>query len=112
MAGDDTLSKSAFLILLSLSDRSRHGLGIIARVEESSAGEVRMGPGTLYGTLQKLTAAGLIKEQRDAPDPDDHDTRRRYYALTPRGARALKSEALRMRALVKAAAKQNLFGGL
>ncbi len=112
MAGDETLSRSAFLILLSLSDRPRHGLAIVDRVEDASRGEVKMGPGTLYGTLQKLVAAGLIKEQRQPPDPDDDDPRRRYYGLTPRGDRALRAEALRLKALVQAAAKQRLFGDL
>jgi len=111
MAGaEDSLSRSAFLILLALADRPRHGLAIIERVEESSRGEVKMGPGTLYGTLQKLTAAGLIREQRSAPDPDDHDTRRRYYGLTPKGDRSLRSEAAKLRSLVQAASRQKLFG--
>jgi DNA-binding PadR family transcriptional regulator len=112
MAAEDTLSRSAFLILLSLSDRPRHGLAIIDRVEEASGGELKMGPGTLYGTLQKLVAAGLIKEQRHAPDPDDHDSRRRYYALTAKGDRSLRAEAVRLRSLVQAATKQRLFGDL
>jgi DNA-binding PadR family transcriptional regulator len=111
-ASADTLSRSAFLIMLALTDRPRHGLAIIDRVEESSRGDLKMGPGTLYGTLQKLTAAGLIREQRHAPDPDDHDTRRRYYGLTPRGERALKAEAARLRTMVQAATKQKLFGDI
>lgn len=110
MPGEEVLSRSAFLILLSLSDRPRHGLAIIDRVEEASRGELKMGPGTLYGTLQKLVAAGLIKEQRHAPDPDDDDSRRRYYGLTPKGDRALRAEAVRLKALVQAASKQRLFG--
>jgi DNA-binding PadR family transcriptional regulator len=112
MAGEDGLSRSAFLILLSLSDRPRHGLAIIDRVEEASNGELKMGPGTLYGTLQKLVTAGLIKEERHAPDPDDDDARRRYYGLTTKGERSLKAEAVRLRALVQAASKQRLFGDL
>ncbi len=112
MVADSSLSRSAFLILLALSDRPRHGLAIIDRVEETSEGEIRMGPGSLYGTLQKLVAAGMIKELREAPDPNDDDSRRRYYGTTPRGDRALKAEAHRMRTLVDAAVKQNLLGGL
>jgi DNA-binding PadR family transcriptional regulator len=97
------LSRSAFLVLLALSDRARHGLAIVVRIEEATSGRVKMGPGTLYGTLQKLQATGLIRETAEPPDPDDHDTRRRYYRLTPRGERALSSEAEGLRVLADAA---------
>jgi DNA-binding PadR family transcriptional regulator len=106
------LSRSAFLVLLALADQPRHGLAILDRVDEATAGEVRLGPGTLYGMLQKLAAAALIRETVTAPDPADHDPRRRYYRLTAAGARALKEEASRMRALVRAAAAQNVLGDL
>ena len=96
------LPRSSFLILLALADQPRHGLAIIDRVVEASHGEVKLGPGTLYGTLQKLIAGGLIRES-PPPDPDDHDPRRRYYRLTPKGDRELKAEAARMRSLVRAA---------
>ena len=110
MPQSDSLSRSAFLVLLSVADRPRHGLAIIDRVEDASNGEIRMGPGTLYGTLQKLVAAGLIREADEPPDPDDDDPRRRYYRLTPRGERALKAEAGRMQALVNAAIAQRILG--
>ena len=107
-APGEGLSRSALLVLLALADQPRHGLAILDRVEEVSRGEVRLGPGTLYGTLQKLVAAGQIRETATAPDPDDHDPRRRYYRLTPRGLRDLKNEAARMRALVRAAVAHNV----
>jgi DNA-binding PadR family transcriptional regulator len=96
-------SRSAFLVMLALSDQPRHGLAIIDRVAEATRGEVRLGPGTLYGTLQKLVADGMIRETHEAPDPADHDPRRRYYKLTPKAHRELKAEALRLRSLVHAA---------
>jgi DNA-binding PadR family transcriptional regulator len=97
------LSRSAFLILLALAEQPRHGLAIIDWIADTTAGKVKLGPGTLYGTLQKLVADGLIRETAAAPDPNDHDPRRRYYALTTKARRELKSEAARMRALVDAA---------
>lgn len=111
-ARTDGLSRSAFLILLALADQPRHGLAIVDRVDEASRGEVRLGPGTLYGTLQKLVAAGLIRETATAPDPADHDPRRRYYKLTAKGERELKEEAGRMRALVRAAVAHQIVGDL
>jgi DNA-binding PadR family transcriptional regulator len=106
------MAKAAFLVLLALSDRPRHGLAIVDRIEETTKGHVKMGPGTLYGTLQKLVHSGLIRETSDAPDPDDHDARRRYYRLTPRGLRDLRSEAEALRVLIDAAVDQRVLGDL
>jgi DNA-binding PadR family transcriptional regulator len=100
------LPRSAYLVLLALSDRPRHGLAIVDRIEDATQGRVKIGPGTLYGTLQKLESSGLIREVSEAPDPDDDDSRRRYYRLTPRGERALASETANLRMLVNAAAER------
>jgi DNA-binding PadR family transcriptional regulator len=102
----DSLPRSAYLVLLALSDRPRHGLAIVDRVEDATHGRMKMGPGTLYGTLQKLEASGMIRETADAPDPDDDDTRRRYYRITPRGERALAAETAALKMLVDAALRR------
>jgi DNA-binding PadR family transcriptional regulator len=107
-ARSDGLSRSAFLVLLALADQPRHGLAIIDFIADATHGAVRIGPGTLYGTLQKLTADGLIRETATAPDPQNHDPRRRYYELTPKAKGELRSEAVRMRALVAAAAASGI----
>jgi DNA-binding PadR family transcriptional regulator len=104
-APDGVMARGAFLVLLALLERPRHGLGIVERIEQSTRGRVKMGPGTLYGTLQRLEQGGLIRETRDVPDPDDHDSRRRYYRLTPKGERALREEASRLRVMADAAAE-------
>jgi DNA-binding PadR family transcriptional regulator len=105
------VSRSAFLILLAIADQPRHGLGIIDEVDAGTDGQVKMGPGTLYGTLQKLVEAGLIRETAEAPDPADDDPRRRYYRITAKGTRALREEAERMRSLVDAAVGKNVLEG-
>jgi DNA-binding PadR family transcriptional regulator len=110
MASPTALSRSAFLILLAIADQSRHGLGIIDEVEAGTGGRVKMGPGTLYGTLQKLVAAGLIREAVEAPDPADDDPRRRYYRITAAGERSLRAEAERMRSMVEAAVTKRVLG--
>lgn len=97
-----SLPRASFLVLLALADQPGHGLAIADRVEDTTRGRVKMGPGTLYGTLQKLQQAGLIRETAQAPDPDDHDARRRYYRLTPRGERLLRAEAENLRVLAEA----------
>ena len=109
MAPTETnLARSTFLILLALADQPRHGLGIIDEIDARTNGDVRMGPGTLYGTLQRLVDGGLIRETAQAPDPANDDPRRRYYQITPRGTRELRSEATRMRALVETAVHKNV----
>lgn len=97
------LPRSHFLILLALADSARHGLGIVEEIEVRTAGAVQMGPGTLYGTLKKLAAEGWVVETDTAPDPANHDTRRRYYDLTEVGRAALAEEAALMRDLVSTA---------
>lgn len=104
-------SRSAFLILLAIADQPRHGLGIIDEIDVRSGGQVRMGPGTLYGTLQKLAGAGLIRETGEVPDPEDDDPRRRYYRITVQGERVLREEAERLRSLVDTALLKHVLEG-
>lgn len=110
MAPPSGLSRSAFLILLALSDRPRHGLGIADEIEDGIDGS-RLGPGTLYATLEKLLGEGLIRETQRAPDPSDDDPRRRYYAISARGERALRAETIRLRSLVQAAVAKRVLEG-
>ena len=110
-AHEEGVSRSAFLVLLALADQARHGLGIIDDIEAGTAGRVRMGPGTLYGTLQKLSEQGWIRETQQVPDPADDDPRRRYYRLTAKGERALRAEAERMSSLVHAAVTKRVLEG-
>jgi DNA-binding PadR family transcriptional regulator len=81
------LSPAAFAILLALADGEKHGYAIMQEAREHTA----MGPGTLYGSLDRLMAAGLIVETRL-----DEDGRRRFYKLTALGRRVLSAEAARL----------------
>ena len=99
----ESLTPAAVQILLALADEDRHGLGIVDEVAQRTHGEVRLGPGTLYGTIKRLREAGFIVEARSSPNPPDDDPRRRYYVITPAGRRALVREARRMEWLVRAA---------
>ena len=102
----DTLNPPVFHILLALSERALHGLGIADQVEAATEGSVELGPGTLYRSLKQMTAAGLIREV-EAPEADA-DPRRRYYALTERGRRVAAEEAERLERIVGVARARNL----
>ena len=94
------LSAAVFHVLLALAGGRRHGYAIAKEVEKLSNGEVRMGPGTLYGTLQRLLEQGWIVV---STAPVGVDERRRYYRLTSAGRRAVEAEVERMHTLVRAA---------
>jgi len=84
------LTPAVFHILLALADGPLHGYGIMQAVELSAASEPPMGPGTIYGSLQRMEEAGLVKELSRSDD------RRRVFALQPAGRRALAVEAERL----------------
>lgn len=89
---------SLHLVLALLDGGDQHGYGLMRRIEELSDGAVRMGPGTLYGTISRLLDEGLIAEV-DGPASDD-DRKRRYYRLTADGERVGHEELARLRTLV------------
>jgi DNA-binding PadR family transcriptional regulator len=102
------LTPAMFHILLALADGERHGYGIIQEVENSTDGKVRMGPGTLYGSVKRMLSDGLIVESYERPDPELDDERRRYYRLTDFGRQVAVAEAQRLAQLVTAARAKRL----
>ena len=97
------LTPAVLHILLALADEERHGYGIMREVEERTGGETRMGPGTLYGSIKRMLADGLIEESDERPDPAMDDQRRRYYRITDFGRRVAGAEAERLQSIVTAA---------
>ncbi|MDI1435314.1 MULTISPECIES: PadR family transcriptional regulator [Polyangium] len=93
-----------YLILLALSDRPRHGYGILLEASELSRGTIRLGPGTLYGALERLEEAGHVELDREEIE---EGRPRRYFRLTRRGRSLLVEETERREALV-GLAKQRL----
>jgi DNA-binding PadR family transcriptional regulator len=88
-------------ILLALADGARHGYAIKQEVEERSANEVRLGPGTLYEAIQRLEDAGYIEESDAKGDPANGQVaQRRYYHQTADGWSVLKSEMHHLARLV------------
>ena len=90
-------------ILLAVADQDRHGYAIMQEVERITGGAVTMGPGTLYGTIKRMIASGLLEETDERPDPELDDERRRYYRATALGRTVIAAETERMAALVSAA---------
>jgi DNA-binding PadR family transcriptional regulator len=107
MAKKDTaqapLTPAVLHILLALSTRERHGYGIMKQVEADSQGKVKMGPGTLYGSIGRMMEAGLIRESMKRVDPEIDDERRIYYKITGEGRTALAAELKRYRSVVAVA---------
>jgi len=93
---DLPLTPAVFNILLSLADGEKHGYAIMLEVEEATDGSVRMGPGTLYGSMDRMLKAGYIAESDQRPAASEDDKRRRYYRLTQSGQRVLRAEASRL----------------
>ena len=100
------LSPHQFHILLALSDRERHGYGIILDVAERTAGTLRLGTGTLYTAVARLVELQIIVESGSADD------RRRYYRLTTLGRSVLRAETARLEALVRHAHDRRVYGAV
>jgi DNA-binding PadR family transcriptional regulator len=97
------LTPAMFHILLALADKERHGYEIMREVDERTEGKMRVGPGTLYGSIKRMLNDGLIEELDERPDPELDDERRRYYRLSDFGRRVAIAEAERLDKLVKSA---------
>jgi DNA-binding PadR family transcriptional regulator len=94
------LTPAVFHILLALFGKERHGYDIMQQVKTDSQNAVKMGPGTLYGSLDRMIAAGLVAKG------DTRDPRRIYYKLTALGQDTLRAETERLSALAATALRQ------
>jgi DNA-binding PadR family transcriptional regulator len=111
MANDNAnapLTPAVLHILLALATQERHGYGIMKQVQSDSQGKVKMGPGTLYGSLGRMIEAGLIRESSKKVDPKIDDERRVYYKITAVGQKALAAELERYREVVALARERRL----
>jgi len=93
------LPAASMHIVLALLDGELHGYALMGRVEDLSDGAVRMGPGTAYGTINRLVDDGLLVETTDRVARDDSE-RRRYYELTANGRRVALEELARLQSIV------------
>ena len=102
------LTPAAFHIMLVLVGGENHGYAIMREVAEHTQGKMRLGPGSLYGTIKRMLADGWIEETDERPDPALDDERRRYYRLTGVGRKVVQAEAVRLEQLVAIARKKRL----
>jgi DNA-binding PadR family transcriptional regulator len=105
------LPAAAFQILMSLADDDLHGYEIMRRVAEQTDGRTRMGPGTLYSSIQALLDARFIAEVASRGDEGANDTRRRYYHLTAAGRKAARDEAERLADMLRVARAKKILRG-
>jgi DNA-binding PadR family transcriptional regulator len=98
-----------FQILLALASQQRHGYGIMQEIARQSGQRIRVGPGTLYGAIKRMQAAGWIVETAASSRSEDDDARRTcYYRLTPTGRRAAAQAARQLADLLSVAESHGL----
>lgn len=107
----DPLPSAAFQILLSLAGEDLHGYGIMRHVAEQTSGRMRLGPGTLYSSIQTLLDAKLIEELEPHEDAALGHERRRYYRLTSAGRKLARAEAERLADLLRVARERKILRG-
>jgi len=103
------LTPVVFYVLLALADSEKHGYAIMQETSALSECKFRMGPGTLYTTLQRLLDLGLIGEVDRSRSAED--SRRRYYRLMGNGKSLLQAELARMESAVRLARRRKLVPG-
>jgi DNA-binding PadR family transcriptional regulator len=92
------LSPAVLAILLSLVEGEKHGYAMMKDARAPRGGGIAMGPGTLYGSIDRMIRDGFVEES----DKQD-DERRRYYRLTAQGRTVLATELERLDAAVSSA---------
>ena len=107
----DPIPSAAFQILLALADSDLHGYAIMRQVEEQTSGRIRLGPGTLYSSVQALLEEGLIEEVDRGEGAEGARERRRYYRLTSSGRKLARAEADRLADVLRIARAKKIFRG-
>lgn len=105
------LPSAAFHILLSLADEDLHGYAIMRLIKEQTNGRMRLGPGTLYSSIQALLEEGFVEEVEAKTGHEPGLERRRYYHLTAAGRKLAKAEASRLADLLRFARAKKILGG-
>ena len=102
------LTPAVLHILLALADGEQHGYAIAQSIEALTDGTVRMGPGTLYGSIGRMVTGGLIEESTRPRGRGGDAERRRFYRMTALGRRVLETETERLARVVALARAKNV----
>lgn len=102
------LPAATFHILVALVDDDRHGYAIMQDVAARTGGDLKLGAGTLYRSIQRMLEQGLIEERRERPAPALDDERRRYYRITRFGRAVARAEAGRLAQMLRIARAKGL----
>jgi DNA-binding PadR family transcriptional regulator len=105
------LPVATFHILVAVADQDRHGYAIMQDVAARTNGELKLSPGTLYGSIRRMLDEGIIAELSERQRPDEDDERRRYYRITPFGRAVAQAEAARLSTLLRQARAVGLAPG-
>lgn len=105
------LPEATFHILMAVADDDRHGYAIIQEVAARTGGSLKLSPGTLYRSIQRMLDQGLLQETAERPAPELDDERRRYYRITAFGRSVARAEARRLAQLVKLARESGFAPG-
>lgn len=103
------LTPAVFHILLSLTDGPLHGYAIMQSVEKTAG--LQMGPGTIYGSVQRMEDAGLLRDIAEGSSGTTATERRRYYEMTDGGREALTAEAARLARIADLVREKDLIPG-
>ncbi|HEV3259855.1 MAG TPA: helix-turn-helix transcriptional regulator [Gemmataceae bacterium] len=103
------LTHTELQILLALAGGERHGYAIMQEIIEQTEGRLRVGPGSLYGTIKRLLATALIIETAERSDPNLNDERRRYYKMTEFGRKVLAAEIRNLEQVVELARAKRVY---
>lgn len=90
------LTEALFYILLSVR-RPNHGYGIIQEVDRLTNGRVALGPGTLYGAIQSMTARGWIEIYSE----ETGSRKKKEYIITDLGKAVFTEEKRRLAELLR-----------
>jgi len=102
------LTPATFHILVAVADEDRHGYAVIKDVAARTRGALKLSPGTLYRSIDRMVQQGLIREISTRPARDMDDERRRYYRITPFGRDVVMAEARRLAQMLELARAKGL----
>lgn len=100
------LTPAVFAILLALAGSEKHGYAIMKEAGLPEGGGVKMGAGTLYGSLDRMMRSGLVEETAVTDNE-----RRRYYRITRFGAEVFNAEAARLGRMMSAVKRKAALEG-